>query len=138
MVVKTMKDFMGMATKFVDMNKGQWDHTAWMNFISESKKMGIDMCDDTKTCAGAVLEAMKKYYVTMMGTDSMANVMSEAADSTLKFLKNPKAVASKDEWETYMNSMKEKGIKMSEESQNYLKAMMEATKEFANVAKIGV
>ncbi|MEO5357890.1 MAG: hypothetical protein H7844_11405 [Nitrospirae bacterium YQR-1] len=138
MVTKTMKDFMGMAGKFVEMNKGQWDHNAWLDFISESKKMGIDMCDDTKTCAGAVLEAMKNYYTTMMGTESMASVMSEATDATLKLIKNPKAMMDKSEWDNYMAGMKDKGIKMNTEAQNYLKAMMEATKEFANVARIDI
>lgn len=134
MVTKSMKDFMSMASKFVESNKGVWDHTAWLDFVSDAQKKGVEMCDDTKACAGTVMEAMRKYYMTMMETKGMANIMGEVSDSTIKFIKDTKGTWNHAEWEAFVKTMQEKGMKMNDEAKNYLGTMLEATKELANTS----
>ncbi|MBF0467150.1 MAG: hypothetical protein HQK94_18950 [Nitrospirae bacterium] len=133
MVTKTMKDFMSMASKFVENKHGMWDNAAWLDFISDTQKKGMKMCDDTKTCAGAVLEAMKKYYLTMMETKGIDNIMGEVMDNTITFLKDTKGTWNHDQWEAYLKSMQAKGIEMNTEAKNYLGAVVEASKQMANI-----
>ncbi|MBF0459436.1 MAG: hypothetical protein HQK99_16215 [Nitrospirae bacterium] len=135
MITKNMKSFMNMASTFVEKNKSGWDHEAWLNFISEVQKNGMEMCDDTKSCAGAVLEAMQKYYKTTMETSGgMASKMADVSDLTIKFLKDTKGVWSHPEWEAYTKAMQEKGMKMNEEAKAYLGSLLEASKQLASSA----
>ncbi|WP_420265139.1 hypothetical protein [Candidatus Magnetominusculus dajiuhuensis] len=132
MITKNMKSFMNMASTFVEKNKSGWDHEAWLGFISDVQKNGMEMCDDTKACAGAVLEAMQKYSKTAMGVSGMASKMADVTDLTVKFLKDTKGVWSHPEWEAYIKSMQEKGMKVSEEAKAYLGSLLEASKQLAS------
>lgn len=134
MVTKNMSDFMNMASKFVVNKHGAWDNAAWLDFISDSQKKGVQMCDDTKTCAGAVLEAMKKFYITMMETKSIDNVMVKVVENTVTFLKDTKGTWNHEQWESYLKSMQAKGIEMNAEAKNYLGAVLEASKQMANIS----
>ncbi|MBF0517963.1 MAG: hypothetical protein HQK97_12795 [Nitrospirae bacterium] len=136
MITKNMKSFMSMATTFVEKNKSGWDHEAWLNFISDVQKSGMEMCDDSKACAGAVLEAMQKYYKTTMETKGMTSKMADVSDLTMKFLKDTKGVWSHSEWEAYIKAMQEKGMMMNEEAKSYLGSLLEASKQLAASASM--
>ncbi len=136
MITKNMKNFMNMASTFVEKNKGGWDHEAWLSFITDVQKSGMEMCDDSKACAGAVLEAMQKYYKTTMETKGMESTMADVSDITIKFLKDTKGVWNNPEWEAYLKAMQEKGIKMNEETKAYLGTLLEASKQLASSASM--
>jgi hypothetical protein len=123
-----MKDFMSMASKFVEKNKGGWDNEAWIDFISGVQKSGMEMCDDSKACAGAVLEAMQKYYKTTMETSGMTSKMAEVSDT--------KGTWNHQEWEAYIKSMQAQGMKMNDEAKNYLGSLLEASKQLASTASM--
>ncbi|MCG6552713.1 MAG: hypothetical protein L7F77_10325 [Candidatus Magnetominusculus sp. LBB02] len=136
MITKNMKNFMSMASTFVEKNKAGWDHDAWLNFVSDVQKSGMEMCDDTKACAGAVLEAMQRYYKTTMETSAMSSAMTEVSDVTIKFLKDTKGTWNHAEWEAYIKAMQEKGMKINEEAKAYLGSLLEASKQLAASASM--
>ncbi|QWR77355.1 hypothetical protein [Candidatus Magnetomonas plexicatena] len=129
MVVKNMLEFMFIASKFVENNKGVCDSKAWLNFNSEIQKRGMSICDDTVVNAGGIVEAMRKYYMIMLETNGMTNILGGVSDATAKFLKATNGKWTHSDWENYIEALQAKGVEMNDEALKHLGALVEASKQ---------
>lgn len=136
MAKKTMGGFdvlVDLAGKFVENQKGVWDHTAWQNFISDVQKKGTDLSDDMKDNVGLVLESMKKFYNASTSAKGIENVMADISNDTIDYFKKTKGLWDQAEWEAYLNNIQKKGIDLTDETRSYLGEVFESLKGFYTV-----
>ncbi len=55
-------ELVSRATKFVEKQKGRWDHAAWEKLVKDVSNTGIEMSDDTRRHLGNMLESVKHFY----------------------------------------------------------------------------
>ncbi len=125
-----------LSRKFVESQKGVWDHTAWLDFLSDVQKKGIELSDDMKDYLGSVLESMKKVYETTTATRGMENVMSDISDLTTDFMKKTKGVWDQSGWETYLKELQKKGVEYTDESRSYFGEVLEAAKQLYTISPV--
>ncbi len=137
---KTMGGFdvlIDLAGKFVESQKGMWDHTAWLNFLSDVQKKTVELSNDMQNNLSVVLESMKKLYNASTATKSMQNVMADISDHTIDFFKKTKGVWNQAEFEAYVKDSQKKGIDLTEETRSYLAEVFESLKGFYPVLSPG-
>ncbi|MBF0567137.1 MAG: hypothetical protein HQK89_18080 [Nitrospirae bacterium] len=122
-------DIVELAAKFVEQQKGVWDHTAWMNFLNEVKEMGFEMTDDLKSYLGSLLEAMKKFYSASTATENINKAMTGIAEDTVSFIKKTKGMWDHSAWEDYLSEVQKKGLNVTDETMKYLGGILESSKE---------
>ncbi|KJR40538.1 hypothetical protein MCHI_003557 [Candidatus Magnetoovum chiemensis] len=59
------KEIIDLAAKFIEKQKGEWDHIAWNDFVHNVQKRGIEITDDLKRYLGGVLESAKNFYTNL-------------------------------------------------------------------------
>jgi hypothetical protein len=128
MMNKGFEMFMDMASKFVEQNKGTWDHKAWMDFMNNMQRKGLEMNPDMMACTGTVLECMKKYYGAASNTQGIMKVMSKASENMVDFVKDNKGMWDHARWESFVQDMQKKGIEMNDQTTAYLGGILEAAK----------
>ncbi len=112
--------------KFIESQKGVWDHDEWLKFLKDTQKKGFELSDDMINYLGSVLEAMKKVYESITTTKGARNVMSGIAAETINFIKTTKGVWGHSEWETFLKSIQTMGINLTDESMAYLGSVLES------------
>ncbi len=125
-------EIMKLTERFVEKQKGAWNHDEWMAFLSDLQKRGIDMTDETQSYLGSILEAMKKLYVPLTGTENIENIektMKDITNLTIQFVKKNKGVWDHAGWEKFLKDVQKKGLNLTEETVSYLGGVLEATKE---------
>ncbi len=120
---------MDLAGNFIEAQKGVWDHSEWLDFLSEVQKKGIELFDNTKDYLGLVLEAMKEVYKAYISTKGMENVMSDMSVHTVNYMKKTKGVWDQDGWEAYLKDFQKKGIDLTDETSSYLVSVLDAARE---------
>ena len=81
-----------LASDFVTSQKGLWDHTAWMDFLSHVQQKGIEISEDMQSMLGDLLEAMKEYHTAVSSTEDIEKAMSTVFDESVAFIKRQKGV----------------------------------------------
>ena len=132
-VTELFDTLMKLSGRFVESQKGVWNHTAWLDFLTGLQKKGFELNDTMKNYVGSVLEFMKKIYDATVATKRMEKVMSDISDHTVNFFKNTKGVWDQKEWESFLKDLKEKGIDLTDETRNYLGGVLEAARELYTV-----
>ncbi|MBF0473219.1 MAG: hypothetical protein HQK91_06135 [Nitrospirae bacterium] len=122
-----------MASKFVESQKGSWDHYAWLGFLYELQKKGFDTNNDLQDLLGSVVESMNKCYLSVINTKDVNNIMRDMSQSTIEFMKKTKGVWDKTGWENYLNNLQNKGISLNEQTQIYAGNVLESVKNLLNV-----
>lgn len=122
-------DIIEFAAKFVEQQKGVWDHTAWTGFLSEINKMGVDVTAEMKSYLGTLLESMKKYYGVASATDGITTAMTSIAENTVDFIKKTKGEWDQTGWETYLKEIQKKGMELTDETTKYLGTVLETSKD---------
>ncbi|MEO5360245.1 MAG: hypothetical protein H7843_07315 [Nitrospirota bacterium] len=122
-------DIIESAAKFVEQQKGVWDHTAWTDFLSGISKMGFDIDSEMKAYLGSLLESMKKYYTAASATSGISSTMKGIAEDTVTFITKTKGSWDHSGWEEYLKDMHKKGAELSEETTKYLGSVLEISKE---------
>ncbi len=141
MAEKAMRGFdvlMDLAGKFVERQKGVWDHTAWLDFLSEIQKKGFELSDGMKDYLGVMLEGMKKVYNAAGDTKGVEKVMSDLSHLTVNFMKKTKSVWDQSGWESFLKDLQKKGIDLSDETGSYLAGVLDAARELYNVSPAAV
>jgi hypothetical protein len=136
MAKKTMGGFdvlVDLTSKFVEAQKGAWDHTAWLNFLSDVQKKGLELSDDMTDNLGLVLESMKKFYSASADIKGIETAMADISNSAIDYFKKTKGAWSQSEWETYLNNVQKKGIELTDETRSYLGEVFESLKGFYTV-----
>ena len=127
-----------LARKFVETQKGVWEHADWLNFLSDARKKGFELTSDMETYLGSALEAMKKVYEATSATKGMENVMSDISDLTVNFVKKTKGVWDQSGWEAFLTDFQKKGIDLTDEMISYFGEVLEAARSVYNIFPPGV
>lgn len=126
---QVFNDLVGMAGKFVDQQKGVWDHKEWTNFITDAQKKGVEMTEEMKSHVGTVLESMKKSYNAALDTKGMENTMKDISTQTIKFIQDTKGVWDHTEWEKFLKEVQKKGMQLNDETTAYMGGIVESSKD---------
>jgi hypothetical protein len=132
-VTELFDTLMNLSGKFVESQKGAWNHTAWLDFLAGIQKKGFELTDSMRTYIGSVLESMKKIYEATVATKRLEKVMSDISDHTVNFLKSTKGIWNQKEWESFLKDLQEKGIGLTDETRNYLGGVLEASRKLYTV-----
>ncbi len=122
-----------LARKFVEIQKGVWDNTAWLDFLSDAQKEGVALSDDMKTHLGSVLEAMKKVYEATSATKGMENIMLEISKHTVDFIKYTQGIWTPAGGEAYLKDLQKRCIELTDETNAYLGEVLEATRSIYTI-----
>lgn len=57
-----LRDLLDMTGKFVEQQRGKWEHKDWEAFLDKVSKAGIELTDEVKRNLGNILEASKHFY----------------------------------------------------------------------------
>ncbi len=128
-IFKPLKDVLSTAQNFVDEQKGKWDDLQWQEFLNDMQKKGIEVSDEMKNNAGAVLESMKNVYNSMSATDGVSASLSELTNDIVQFVKKQKGTWNHAEWEALLESLQKKGMELTDETKNYVGGILEAAKK---------
>ncbi|KJR43521.1 hypothetical protein MCHI_000583 [Candidatus Magnetoovum chiemensis] len=119
---------MDLSTKFVQKQGGVWDHTAWLEFISEVQKKGFAISNDMQSNIGKFIESLKNIHNSMTSTSGIEKVMLGITDNITSFIKNNKGNWDHSAWEELVKDIQKKGVDLSDESKSYLGNVVEAAK----------
>ena len=132
-VTELFDTLMNLSGRFVESQKGVWNHTAWLDFLSGIQKKGFELTDSMKTYIGSVLESMKKIYEASVATKRLEKVIADISDHTVSFMKSTKGIWNQKGWESYLRGLKGKGIDLTDETRNYLGGVLEAAREIYTI-----
>lgn len=57
-----LQELLNMAGRFVEEQRGKWEHKDWEGFLDQVNKAGVELTDEVKRNLGNVLEASKHFY----------------------------------------------------------------------------
>jgi hypothetical protein len=133
MMNKGFEMFMDAASKFVEQNKGTWDHKAWTDLMSNMQKKGLEVNSEMMACTGTVLECMKKYYGATSNTQGIVKTMNKVSENMVDFVKDNKGMWDHAKWTAFVQDLQKKGVEMNEETTSYLGGILEAAKGFYSI-----
>ena len=125
----TFGDLVKLSSDFVTKQKGVWDHSAWLDFISNVQKKGFNI-SDMESNLGEAIEAMKRFYTATASTQGIEKAMTNLAMDSAEFISKQKGVWGHEEWEAFVNSVKQNTFDLSEEAMAYLGGVLESMKVF--------
>ncbi|MBF0515621.1 MAG: hypothetical protein HQK97_00695 [Nitrospirae bacterium] len=127
-MTETFDRLLKLAGDFVERQKGAWDHTAWLGFLEEVQKKGIELTGDMERYIGLVLETMKKVYNASTSIDGIKNVMMEMSSQTADFVKKTRGVWNQTDGEAFLKELRQKGLNLNEDMMSYFGGVLEAVK----------
>ncbi|MBF0590448.1 MAG: hypothetical protein HQL02_00015 [Nitrospirae bacterium] len=127
-ITDVFDDLVQIAGKFVERQRGAWDHSAWLDFLSGVQQKGVDISEDVQRYIGSMLEAMKKLYNASAATENVTNVLLDISQHTVEFIKKTKGVWNQNEAEAFLKDLQKRGIELSEETKSYLGGVLESVK----------
>ncbi len=137
-VLRGFDTLFNLAIKFIESRKGVWDHTVWLDFLSDIQKKGFETTDDLSTYMNSVLEAMKKLYDAATATKGMEKTMSGIYEQMIKYIKKTRGVWKQEDWIAFLEELQEKGIDLNDEMRSYLKEALEAIRELYKISPVFV
>ncbi len=123
-----------LASDFVTSQKGRWDHTAWMDFLSRVHKNGVEISEDMQSKLGDLLEAMKEYHTAVSSTEDIEKTMTTVFNESVAFIKRQKGVWGHAEWEDFVKTIQQNTRTWSEGTEAYLGGVLESLKVFYAVS----
>ncbi len=131
-------DLVQQAVKFVEKQKGVWEHSEWTAFISDIQKKSGDLTKEMQDYLGLVTESIRKFYSSQtLGKDISENIsssvekaVSSISEQTTKFIEQTKGVWDHAGWENFLNDIQKKGIQITEDTKSYIGDILESTKKF--------
>ncbi|MEO5359561.1 MAG: hypothetical protein H7843_03825 [Nitrospirota bacterium] len=128
-VFGSFEDLIELASKFVDQQGGKWDHTAWLEFLSNIQKKGFYLSNDMQSYLGSMLESMKKLYTTISSTAELQSTLLGISENTITFIKKTQGTWDHTGWESFIKDLQKRGLSLTEEATTYLGGVLEAAKE---------
>lgn len=119
-----------LASDFVTSQKGMWDHRAWMDFLSNVQRKGVDVSEDMQSKLGDLLEAMKEYHMAVSSTEDIEKAMSTVLNGCVAFIQRQKGVWGHAEWEDFVRTMQQNTRTWSEGMEAYVGGVLESLKVF--------
>ena len=124
----TFDEIVKLAGDFVTQQKGAWDHSTWLTFLSTLKQKGYDVSEDMQAHVGQLLEAIKRFYLATASTRGIETALTTVAKDSVDFVKAHKAVWGHNEWEDFARHVQKNTLSLSEETMSYLGGILESLK----------
>ncbi len=132
--VNQFEELFKMAGKFVEQQKGAWDHNTWLEFVTDAQKKGLELNEEMKNTVGTAMDAMKTCYESLTATKGIENAVSDISDHIIKFIKKNKGVWDHAEWEALLKDMQKMGLELNEETMSYVGNVLETAKGLYSTA----
>lgn len=132
----TFEELTKLATDFVTIQKGMWDHTAWTDFVSRVREKGFDISGEVQPNLGELLEAIKRFYAAAAATESIENAMKTIVDDSVTFVKRHKGVWGHDDWVDFTKTVKQNSLTYTEGTTAYLGGVLESMKVIYSLSPI--
>ncbi len=128
--IKTFEELIVFAGNFVEKQKGIWDHSTWLEFLSDIQKRGFLLSLELQKNLGAVLESMKKLYESISGIQYIKNSLQDISKDTTGFIEKNKGLWDHTSWEAYLKAVQKRGFNLTDEMMSYLGSTLETTRAF--------
>jgi len=92
---KPIEEIVSRARKFVEKQRGRWDHDAWEKLVKDVSSSGIDMSDDTRRHLGNMLESVKHFYNELSKSDAKKKAAAKKKDGAKKKSASKKKAGAK-------------------------------------------
>ena len=119
-----------LACDFVIQQRGVWDHSAWMTFLSRVEKKGIKLSEDIQSSLGEMVEAIKQFHTTILSIQGTTLALDKLVIDSAEFIIKHKGMWGRAEWDAYSRSVSKNTIYLSEEMSIYLGGILESMKAF--------
>ncbi len=126
---KGFEGLIELAGKFVETQKGVWDVFSWLSFLSEVNEKGYNITNEIQSGMESTVDSMRKFYLFAKDTKGMGNIMIDISKHVNMFLRENRGVWGHSEFMEFLEGFKKRGIKLDEETSNYLGGILEASKE---------
>lgn len=113
--------------KFVEQQKGIWDHTEWLTFLSDIQKENIKLNNDTKDSLGLVLDATRLLYIEKAKYKDLIELAG-------LFVEQQKGAWGHTEWLEFLSDIRERNIELNDDSKKYLGLVLEHMRDFYNTS----
>jgi hypothetical protein len=123
-----------LACDFVIQQRGVWDHSAWMAFLSRVEKKGIKLSEDIQSSLGEMVEAIKQFHTTILSIQGTTLALDKLVIDSAEFIIKHKGMWGRAEWDAYSRSVSKNTIYLSEEMSLYLGGILESMKAFYIIA----
>lgn len=111
---------------FVITRKGVWDEDSWVDILIDVKRHGVPFSNDIVQYIGALLEAVKKLYVSALPSDSNADkIIPELCHNILDFLLERDGVWRQSDWELLVGKIETYGFELTENINNIIRDLIE-------------
>jgi hypothetical protein len=130
--VTVFSDLIKRSSRFVEKQRGLWDHEAWTSFVSELQKKGVKLTEDAQAQLGSVVESMKRFHHN--SSDAKQRLMGEISDKTAQFIAQTRGMYNHADWENFLGEIQRLGVELRGETVNYVGDLLEAVKRFYNDA----
>lgn len=134
------EDALKRAAAFVHKQKGLWDEAAWVAFVTEIRKKGVDLSKETEDYLGSVLESMKRFYGDSGGaraSNGLAKTLTRISEQTAEFVHESKGKWDHAAWERFVHQLQQAGVKLSTETTACVGDILEASKRFYRSLPLG-
>ncbi|MBF0567373.1 hypothetical protein [Candidatus Magnetominusculus dajiuhuensis] len=121
-------DLINTVGKFVDMQKGTWDHLEWERLVSKVQRMGYEMSGDIVYNLGTTVESLKKLYFSKTSKDEMLRIVTDVPKGIARFIEETRGMWEHADWLRLLEDMEKVGIAISEDTQRYIGDMLEASR----------
>ncbi len=129
---KPINDMLDKARKFVEEQKGQWDHLQWNQLLNDLQKKGLELSDEAKHRFGEVLEGMKGIYHQASQTEGVSKVLNTIKEQAIEFVQANKNGWDHSAWEKLLADIKSSGVNLTDETRTYLGNLVEALRKLSN------
>ncbi|MBF0516766.1 MAG: hypothetical protein HQK97_06555, partial [Nitrospirae bacterium] len=91
-------DLISTVGKFVDMQKGTWDHLEWEMLVSKVQRMGYEVSGDIMHSLGTSVEALKKLYLANTSKEYLTKVVTEIPKTIARFIEETRGMWEHADW----------------------------------------
>lgn len=124
--IKPLNDMLDKAKKFVEEQKGHWDHLQWDQLLNDLQAKGMALTDEAKHRFGEVLEGMKGIYHEAQQTENVSKVLNTIKQQAIDFVTAHKDGWDHQAWEKLVEDLKKSGVELTDATKTYLGNLVEA------------
>ena len=114
--------------------KGIWDHSAWLVFLADVQKAGVELSEEMQSHLGELLEATKRFYAASASVEGIDKAMMTILRDSGEFIRQQRGIWGHAEWEAFTKQMQDNALALNQETTAYLGGILEATRNFYAVS----
>ncbi|KWT86734.1 diguanylate cyclase domain-containing protein [Candidatus Magnetominusculus xianensis] len=127
MINKDIGFLLDKLVSFVIARKGVWDQDGWVDLLIDIKRRGVPFSTDITRYVGALLESLKKLYVSALPVDANVDkIIPILSHEILDFILEHDGVWKQGDWEALLANVQTHGLEMSDDLYNVLRDSLES------------